>query len=102
MSRRRRELAAPTFFIGMPRSGTSIMFGAFAAHEDLSWFSQYMNRFPAVPGLAVLGRLATLAPATRKAVPRHGDPRTLVDRMRVTPTEAYGMWTRYCGQKFPL
>jgi hypothetical protein len=102
MSQHTRGPQAPIFLIGMPRSGTSIVFGAFAAHEDLGWFSHYMNRFPAVPALALLGRLASLAPGTRKAVPRHGDPRRLVDRMKIAPTEAYGVWSRYCGEKFPL
>jgi hypothetical protein len=84
----------------MPRSGTSLIFGAFAAHGDLSWFSRYEQRFPAVPALAALGRIPDLAASTRKAVPRYGDARPLVDRLRIAPTEAYAVWKRCFGERF--
>jgi omega-hydroxy-beta-dihydromenaquinone-9 sulfotransferase len=84
----------------MPRSGTSISFGAFSAHRDLSWFSQYMNRFPRVPGLAVLSRAAAVAEGARKDVARHGVRRSLGERLQIAPSEAYEVWRRLCGDEF--
>ncbi len=48
------EVDRPIFFIGMPRGGTSLTFASFAAHGDLGWFSQYMDRAPWLPGSAAL------------------------------------------------
>jgi hypothetical protein len=86
----------------MPRSGTSITFAAFAAHRDLSWFSNYMDRYPRVPGLAALSRLTQATSSTRKTVQRHGEPRGLAGRLRIAPSEAYNVWSRCCGEEFVL
>lgn len=76
------------------------MFAAFSAHRDLSWFSQHMERFPAVPGAAMLARVATIAPNTRRPVRRVGDARPLANRMRIAPSEAWKVWGRCCGDRF--
>jgi hypothetical protein len=75
------DVERPVFFIGMPRSGTSIVFAAFAAHRDLSWFSQYSARFWFLPGVGLLGRIPSIIPAARQPVGRHGEARSLADRM---------------------
>ena len=90
----------PIVFIGMPRSGTSIMFAAFAAHRDLAWFSQYMDQFPGIPGMELVTRLTALAPSSRKSVARQGEARSLADRLRISPLEAYNVWRRCCGLEF--
>lgn len=93
-------LERPIFFIGMPRSGTSIIFAGFAAHRDLGWFSQVMNRFPHVPALALLGRLTTLFPGSRQTVGRHDEARARLSRLKLGPSEAYRIWSQCCGDKF--
>ena len=96
------EIRKPVFFIGMPRSGTTLMFTTLATHPDVAWFSQYLERAPAFPAVSLLSRLADLVPAFRKSVGRHGEPRaSLVTRLRIAPSEAYQVWERCCGEKFP-
>ena len=80
--------------------GTSLTFASFAAHGDLGWFSQYMDRAPWLPGSAALTRLAFAAPAARKDVARHGARRSLVERLQIAPSEAYNLWERLCGEEF--
>ena len=94
------DLEHPIFFIGMPRSGTSIIFAGFTAHRDLSWFSQVTNRFPYLPALAFLGRLPMLFPTSRRTVFRQTEARSGLDRLRIGPSEAYDIWSRCCGEKF--
>lgn len=93
-------LECPIFFVGMPRSGTSIIFAGFAAHQDLSWFSQVMDRFPSLPALATLGRVTSLIPTTRQTVSRHTDVQSGLARLKLGPSEGYAIWSRCCDEKF--
>jgi hypothetical protein len=98
-----KQIDRPIFFIGMPRSGTTVMFAAFAAHPSLAWFSQYMHRFPRLTGLAALSRLADLWPDSRAGVARYGETWSIVNRLQLSPAESagddYGVWTHCCGEK---
>lgn len=84
----------------MPRSGTTLIFSTVANHSELAWFSQYLARFPSVPAVAVLSRLIDLEAGFRKSVARHSEKRSLIERARITPSEAYEVWARCCGDKF--
>lgn len=90
----------PIFLVGMPRSGTTVVFEVFAARRDLAWFSQYQERYPAAPRLAALSRLADLTPALRRSVGRSDQARPWVEAIRVGPSEAYALWRHCCGEKF--
>jgi hypothetical protein len=90
----------PIFFVGMPRSGTTLMFEAFAAHPDLAWFSQYFNRLSRFPSVSVLSRIADLHPKLRRRVERSDQSRRLSNRLRVGPSEAALAWERYSGARF--
>jgi len=35
------EISRPIFIIGVPRSGTTLLYNLMAQHKDLAWFSQY-------------------------------------------------------------
>jgi omega-hydroxy-beta-dihydromenaquinone-9 sulfotransferase len=90
----------PIFLIGMPRSGTTVIFEAFAAREDLAWLSKHLERAPGALPLAVLSRLADVTPKMRRSVSRTDQIRPALERLRVGPAEAYGFWERLCGEKF--
>jgi hypothetical protein len=85
----------------MGRSGSTLIFELFAAHPELAWFSQYLNRWPRFPSLAFLSRLADLSPALRRSPPGSGrTPNRWLEKARVRPAEAYGVWRYYAGEKF--
>jgi omega-hydroxy-beta-dihydromenaquinone-9 sulfotransferase len=98
-----KQIDRPIFFIGMPRSGTTVMFAAFAAHPSLAWFSQYMHRFPRLTILAAISRLADLWPDSRAGVARYGETWSILNRLQLSPAESagddYGVWTHCCGEK---
>lgn len=48
-----RDLA-PIFFIGAPRSGTTISFELFSTHPDLAWLTNYAAVFPRLPAVNLL------------------------------------------------
>jgi omega-hydroxy-beta-dihydromenaquinone-9 sulfotransferase len=90
----------PIFFVGMPRSGTTLIFEAFAAHPELAWFSQYFNRLSRFPSVAVLSRIADLHPKLRRRIERSDQSRRLSNQLRVGPSEAALAWERYSGARF--
>ncbi len=48
------QILKPIFFIGFPRSGTTVAFEAFCQHRTLGWPSVYTERFPTHPGINVV------------------------------------------------
>lgn len=94
------EIDRPIFFIGMGRSGTTMIFDVFAARPDLAWFSQHMNRLPWLPAVSLLSRAVDLDRRARKAINRSDERRSPAEKLRVGPAEAYGVWERCCGEKF--
>ena len=94
------NLIRPIFFVGMPRSGTTILFEAFARHPDLAWPSNYSERRPQWPWLNLIRRLLDnriVHLAGRKqqyAKVRFGN------RYLPHPDEAYRFWDHYTGREF--
>jgi omega-hydroxy-beta-dihydromenaquinone-9 sulfotransferase len=84
----------------MPRSGTTLLFEVFAAHDDLAWLSQPVARAPRLPMLAALSRLTQVTPRMRRAVRGSDQLRPSLERLRIGPVEAYGFWEDCCGEKF--
>lgn len=95
-----RAVERPIFFVGAPRSGTTLVFNVFAARPDLAWFSQHLARFPDWPSVTALTRLADLGRGFRKSIDRSDLRRGRLERLRVGPSEAYPVWERYCGERF--
>src|SRR5262249_48368103 len=92
-----RMVDRPIFFIGAPRSGTTIVFEAFAAHEDLGWFSNFLYKFPRHPIVSVVSRLA-ISNAFLGSKKQNGESRFRLPRPY--PTECFPAWEICCGKKF--
>lgn len=94
---------APLFLLGAPRSGTSLLYKALCLHPRTAWFSNWVNRFPSVPQLAILNRAASKLPAQQRRVWFGGDSanayvygarRRLGDRLFPMPVEGEGVFRR--------
>ena len=94
------EIDRPIIFVGAPRSGTTLVFNTFAARRDLAWFTQHLSRLPEWPSVTVLARLADLNGALRKSIDRSDRGRGRFEKLRVGPSEAYGVWEHVCGERF--
>ncbi len=76
-----KKIDRPIFLIGSGRSGTTILYHVLGGHPELSWFSNYNDRWPASFALAALSRFyrfAALKAWRGKALP--------------APSEAYAVW----------
>lgn len=87
----------PIFFIGAPRSGTTILFEAFAVHEELAWFSNFMNKFPNWPYTALLSRLSI---GGFRGAKKQGNRRIQLRNLIPFPAECYPVWEKCCGSEF--
>jgi hypothetical protein len=96
-----RRLREPVFFGGMPRSGTTLLFGVFAAHPALAWLSQHFRRAPRWPVVATASRLADLSMAFRKSPQYSMERGPLREIARFGPSEAYEAWEAVAGYRFP-
>lgn len=90
----------PIFFVGMGRSGTSVLFEVFASHEQLGWLSNYSARFPHWPSLNALLRITDTRFWYLRGKKQQYGPRSLVNRLLPKPQECYPFWEEYCGDKF--
>jgi len=98
MLRKGTQVYKPIFIIGVPRSGTTIIFEAFSVHEDLAWFSNMLGRFPDIPEISILNRLSftNVLRGNKRQNKAHSRLRNIFPY----PTECYPAWKSYCGDKF--
>lgn len=74
---------------GPGRSGTTLLNGILALHEDLAWISGYTNRYPKQLWLTYLNRLQANTAFERFNRGKRRYPR---------PAEAYNFWLHYVSQ----
>ena len=92
------DIDRPIFFIGAPRSGTTIVFEAFSAHADLAWFSNFLHKFPRYPVVSLASRIAisNRLLGTKQQGVQQGRFRFPLPHA----IECYPVWDRCCGEKF--
>lgn len=99
----KQTIHEPIFMIGMGRSGTTAISEAISLHEDLGWFSVYIQHVPALPWLAVIDRI-TMMPKIgwylRGKKKQQKGIGNLLRRYLPYPIETYSVWERFCGQRF--
>lgn len=92
----------PIFFIGMPRSGTTIIHHALAVHHETGWVSNYSDKFPRSSLALGMPRLYSI-PGFRNVnigeKPQHQRV-SRFNKFLPKPAEAYAAWSRWCGEKF--
>jgi hypothetical protein len=91
-----RVTGSTVWLIGPARSGTSLLYKLLCLHPEASYVSNYVSRWPSVPQLAALNRLARHARALQRRVwfgdegsnaYVYGDRRALTDRLVPMPVE---------------
>jgi len=90
------RIEKPIFFIGMGRSGTTIIFEAFASHEDLGWLSNYSRLFSTFPHITTIHRLFL----GLRGQKRQWHKVSFVNKLLPKPAEAYPVWEYLLGREF--
>lgn len=88
------------FFVGFPRSGTTVTFEAFCRHDALGWPSAYTEKFPRSPWINVFRRLLDnqLVRVTGRKAQYGGT--IFGNRFLPQPNEAYRFWDLYTKEDF--
>lgn len=84
----------------MPRSGTTIIFEAFARHEALGWLSGYTERYPRWPSLNLLKPLLDNRLFSVRGDKKQYQRSWFGNHLLPGPAEAYGFWDHYTGIDF--
>jgi hypothetical protein len=95
-----QNVRQPIFFIGMPRSGTTVAFEAFARHPDLAWPSNYTANFPRMPQLNFVRRILDTRRVRMIGHKSQYGRHRLGNRFLPMPNEAYEFWNRYAHPEF--
>lgn len=88
-------LDKPIIFIGMPRSGTTILFERFAQHPELGWLSNYCEKQPAWPVLNLLCPLLDNPVVGLRGEKKQYSRLRLGNRFYPRPNESYAFWDHY-------
>ncbi len=94
------DLDSPIFFIGVPRSGTTITFEQFAAHEDLAWLSNYARAFPRFAPVNLLRRLVDNKLVQIKGKKNQFNEEPWINRYLPRPDESYEFWNAHACEGF--
>lgn len=94
------KILKPIFFIGMGRSGTTIISEIVSSHESVGWLSNYSSRLPRRHGLNVLRRFSDNRFWWLRGEKAQGQHLAWWNRLVPRPNEAYPFWGYYCGDKF--
>jgi Sulfotransferase family len=78
---RGQSIERPIFVIGCGRSGTTVLYEALCAHPHVAWFSNYTERWPRTPQLALLSYLRRFQRICRSS-----------SRFAPKPVEGYPLW----------
>lgn len=95
-----KYLSKPVFFVGMPRSGTTIIFESFARHASLGWLSNYSEKYPTFPYVNLLRRLHDNPVINLQAKKKQYSNAGFVNNHSVRPDEAYAFWDGNLGIDF--
>jgi sulfotransferase family protein len=77
------DVDAPVFILSSGRSGSTRLMDIIAYHDAFAWPSQYNDRWPAMPQVSVLSRVADVPAFNSSLKYRRGVPK---------PTEPYELW----------
>lgn len=90
----------PIFFIGMPRSGTTILFEKFVESDEFGWLSNYSEMFPRKPAVNILCRLLNNRFFNLKGRKKQYGTVKFGNRYYPQAVEAYAFWDLYTRPDF--
>ena len=96
----RFKLERPVFFIGVPRSGTTILFEAFAQHKKIGWLSNYSQMYPAFHSMNILRPILSNSLLGLTGRKKQHTTVKFGNRYLPQPDEAYKFWDYYSDHLF--
>ncbi len=91
---------SPVFFIGMPRSGTTIVFEKFVESPMFGWLSNYSEMYPSFPFINLLCPLLNNRFINLQGHKKQYGKVRFGNRYLPQAVEAYAFWDRYARDDF--
>ena len=91
---------APVFFIGMPRSGTTVVFEKYVEFDKCGWLSNYSEMFPAYPLINMLRPLLNNRFLSLQGRKKQYSSVRFGSRYMPQTDEAYAFWDLYARDDF--
>jgi len=98
--KRYHRLSRPVIFIGMPRSGTTIVFEQFVRFSEFGWITNYSARFPKWPIVNILRLFLDNSFIRLRGSKQQYGGWSFLRSLLPKPQEAYPFWEEYCGSEF--
>ena len=92
----------PIFFIGAPRSGTTITFEQFASHPDLAWISNYSRAFPNFQPINLVRRVFDNPLFQIRGKKNQFGDAPFLNKYLPRPDESYEFWNTHGCVDFDL
>ena len=93
-------LIKPIIFIGVPRSGTTIIAESILAHNDLAWPSNYSDKFPKIVSLNLLRKFFHNKYFSLKGKKSQLHKTSFFNKYIFKADESYPMWNYLVGSSF--
>ncbi len=93
-------LDKPIFMIGVPRSGTTIIFEALCRHELLAWLTNYSEKAPSLPALNLLRSIIDNRIFSIYGQKKQHGSTIPWNRYLPKPYESYAFWNHYARGNF--
>lgn len=94
------EDRSPVFFVGVPRSGTTISFEHFSSHPDLAWVSNYARVFPTFHEMNLIRRLLDNRFVQIRGRKNQFNEERWINRYLPRPDESYEFWNAHACPGF--
>jgi hypothetical protein len=94
------RLKDPVFFIGFPRSGTTVFFEAFVRNPEFGWLANYAEMWPRTISANILCRLLDNRLVHLRGHKKQYGSVRFGNRFLPQPVEAYSFWDHYTGIDF--
>lgn len=94
------RLKDPIFFIGFPRSGTTIIFEAFVRNPEFGWLANYAEMWPRALSANILCRLLDNRFIHLRGHKKQYGGVRFGNRFLPQPVEAYEFWDHYADKNF--
>ena len=91
---------SPILFVGFPRSGTTVLFEAFADHPELAWISNYARVFPKFLIVNSVRRLFDNGIWKLRGAKKQFQDQPAYVGYLPRPDESYEFWTAYTDERF--
>ena len=95
-----KTIEQPIFFIGVPRSGTTITYELFSKHPDLAWLSNFSTKFPTMTWINLFIGLVDNKYISIRGIKPQYNSISFFNKFMPKTDEGYNFWNLHTNADF--